>query len=54
MRAEGGLQVIEAACRKLWEKHEEHVAVCGAYYERRLTGLHETCSIHEFRYGVGY
>ena len=52
MRAEGGYDIIEAACKKLGEKHEEHIAVYGAHNEERLTGLHETCSIHEFRYGV--
>ncbi len=52
MRAVGGYDVIEAACKKLAEKHEEHIAVYGAHNEERLTGLHETCSIHEFRYGV--
>ena len=52
MRAEGGMAVIEEACKKLGEKHEEHIAVYGAHNEERLTGLHETCSIKEFRYGV--
>jgi glutamine synthetase len=53
MRDDGGLKVIETTCKKLGEKHEEHIAVYGAYNDLRLTGLHETCSIHEFRYGVG-
>ncbi|NQV14836.1 glutamine synthetase beta-grasp domain-containing protein [bacterium] len=53
MREEGGYAVVEAACKKLGEKHEEHIAVYGAHNEERLTGLHETCSIHDFRYGVG-
>lgn len=52
MRQPGGLKAIEEACEKLKLKHEEHIAVYGAYNEERLTGLHETCSIHEFRYGV--
>ena len=52
MRADGGMKVIEAACEKLAKKHEEHMAVYGAHNEERLTGLHETCAIHEFRYGV--
>ena len=46
------MKVIEAACEALDDKHEEHIAVYGAHNEERLTGLHETCSIHEFRYGV--
>ena len=52
MRETGGMKVIEAACEALGDKHEEHIAVYGAHNEERLTGLHETCSIHEFRYGV--
>lgn len=52
MREDGGYAVVEAACKKLGEMHEEHIAVYGAHNDLRLTGLHETCSIHEFRYGV--
>ena len=52
MRQEGGIAAVEAACRKLKEKHPEHIAVYGADNDLRLTGRHETCSIHEFRYGV--
>jgi len=51
-REEGGFAVVEEACKKLGEKHQEHIAVYGAENEQRLTGRHETCSIHEFRYGV--
>ena len=52
MRADGGLKVVEEACKKLGEKHKEHIAIYGAHNEERLTGLHETCSIYDFRYGV--
>ena len=52
MRANGGLKEIEVACKKLEENHDKHIAVYGAHNEERLTGLHETCSINEFRYGV--
>ena len=52
MREKGGMEVIENACKALGEKHEEHIAVYGSGNEDRLTGLHETCSIQEFRYGV--
>jgi glutamine synthetase len=52
MREEGGIKVIEAACEKLALKHESHIEIYGAHNEERLTGLHETCSIKEFRYGV--
>ncbi len=52
MRENGGMKVIEEACKKLDEKHAEHIAVYGAHNEERMTGLHETCNINEFRYGV--
>lgn len=52
MRSLGGIKVIEEACEKLSKKHDEHIEVYGAHNEERLTGLHETCSIKEFRYGV--
>ena len=52
MRADGGLKVIEEACEKLGQNIDKHIAVYGADNEQRLTGLHETCSIKEFRYGV--
>ena len=39
-------------CEKLRARHNEHIAVYGAFNEERLTGKHETCSIHQFRYGV--
>ena len=52
MRAEGGIDVINEACEKFSQKHDEHINVYGAHNEERLTGLHETCSIKEFRYGV--
>ena len=32
--------------------HEQHIQPYGIDNEMRLTGLHETCSITEFRYGV--
>lgn len=31
---------------------KEHIAVYGEFNEQRLTGLHETASIHDFSYGV--
>jgi len=52
MREDGGMKVIEEACEKLSKKHAEHIAVYGAHNEERMTGLHETCKIDEFRYGV--
>lgn len=52
MRAPGGIKVIEDACAKLRLTHGDHIAVYGAGNDERLTGLHETCAIHEFRYGI--
>ena len=52
MRESGGLKFIEQACEKLKSKHSEHIDVYGADNEQRLTGMHETCSIKDFRYGV--
>ena len=47
-----GITYIEQACERLATCHDEHMAVYGHGNEARLTGLHETCSINEFRYGV--
>lgn len=52
MREDGGMDVIERACKALGQKVPEHIAVYGADNDKRLTGKHETCSINEFRYGV--
>lgn len=52
MRAEGGLAVIEQTCEAFAKVAKEHIAEYGEDNEKRLTGAHETCSIHEFKYGV--
>lgn len=52
MREDGGMDIIEKACKALGQKVPEHIAVYGADNDKRLTGKHETCSINEFRYGV--
>ncbi len=49
---ETGAETIENAVAALKEKHGEHIAVYGAHLEERLTGLHETCSITEFKSGT--
>ena len=41
-----------AAAEALGRRHNLHIANYGAGIEERLTGLHETCSFKEFRYGV--
>ena len=52
MREDGGYDVIIEACEKLGKNVEEHIAAYGAGLEDRLTGLHETASYKEFKYGV--
>lgn len=56
MRQDDGLQHIEKAIEKMSLHHEEHIKAYdpnkGKDNERRLTGLHETSSIHDFSAGV--
>jgi len=56
MRNPGGLKHIEAAIEKLSKHHRRHILAYdprgGKDNERRLTGLHETSSIHDFSAGV--
>jgi glutamine synthetase len=52
MRAPGGLKFIEEAMPKLQKRHDEHIEVYGANNVERLTGLHETAPITEFRFGI--
>jgi len=52
MRAKGGMEHIEMACKKLEKTHESHISQYGDGIERRLTGHHETCSYKQFRWGV--
>jgi len=52
MREDGGGASIGYAISKLSEKHREHISVYGDKNDTRLTGLHETCPISEFRSGV--
>lgn len=52
MRAPGGVDAVMAAAAKLGERHAAHLPKYGYGNESRLTGLHETCSYKEFRYGI--
>lgn len=52
MREDGGYAVIELACEALGTRHDEHIPYYGEHIEERLTGLHETCSYKEFKWGV--
>jgi glutamine synthetase len=56
MRKEGGLQDIEKAIERLSKEHDRHIRAYdpnqGKDNARRLTGRHETSSIHDFSAGV--
>merc|ERR550532_1274231 len=56
MRVPGGMKAIEAAIDNLSRHHKRHIMAYdpneGKDNERRLTGLHETSSIHDFSAGV--
>ena len=56
MREKGGMVHIEAAIEKLRKTHSIHIKEYdphgGKDNERRLTGHHETSSIHDFSAGV--
>jgi glutamine synthetase len=47
-----GMKAIKRACNILENNIEKCLAVYGADNEQRLTGLHETCSIKDFKWGV--
>ena len=52
MRNEGGEELMTKICEAFGKNIKKHIDVYGAYNDQRLTGLHETQSIHEFSYGV--
>ena len=52
MRDEGGEELMSQICEAFGQNIKKHIDVYGAHNEQRLTGLHETQSIHEFSYGV--
>lgn len=55
-RQEGGIAAIHAAIDKMSKNHDAHIRAYdprgGKDNERRLTGKHETSSIHDFSAGV--
>lgn len=51
-RNDGGINVIRNYCEKLGQNHQNLIDVYGPGNELRLTGLHETASITEFKFGV--
>jgi glutamine synthetase len=52
IRDKGGEELIKGICDKFSKRHKEHIASYGSDNDQRLTGLHETQSIHKFSYGV--
>jgi glutamine synthetase len=46
------MDVITGACAKLQANHAEHMAAYGEFNEARMTGLHETSSMHECTWGI--
>jgi len=56
MREPNGIKAIEEGIAKLGKRHDEHIQAYdpheGKDNERRLTGRHETSSIHDFSAGV--
>ena len=47
-----GWDAIQEQIAKLEKRHAVHIAAYGEGNERRLTGKHETSSIHDFSWGV--
>ena len=52
MREIGGKEYFEALMAAFEETRDDHIAVYGPDNHMRLTGKHETQSIHQFSYGV--
>ena len=52
LRKVGDEKVFNKVCEAFGKNIKKHMDVYGAHNEQRLTGLHETQSIHEFSYGV--
>merc|ERR1712193_543087 len=53
MRAKGGYDVILKVCEAFGKVAAVHIAEYGEGNEKRLTGKHETCSINDFKFGLG-
>ena len=52
LRTCGDKATFERVCEAFRPLVKEHISVYGADNDQRLTGLHETASIHDFSYGV--
>ena len=49
-----GMAAIEAAIQRLERRHVQHIRHYGDKLSERLTGLHETCDINTFKWGVAH
>lgn len=52
LRTCGSKKIYERICEAFRPVVKEHIAVYGAFNNLRLTGKHETASIHDFSYGI--
>ena len=52
LRTCGDQATYEKICEAFRPVIKEHIAVYGEFNDERLTGLHETQSIHEFSFGI--
>jgi glutamine synthetase len=49
----GGIRAMQEQIEKLRLRHEDHIVVYGQGNERRLTGLDNTASMHDFSSSIG-
>ncbi|MFI8379425.1 glutamine synthetase beta-grasp domain-containing protein [Leeuwenhoekiella sp. NPDC079379] len=52
LRTAGSKDVYDTICESFRPVVAEHIAVYGEFNDQRLTGKHETASIHDFSYGI--
>ncbi|MEB8329772.1 glutamine synthetase beta-grasp domain-containing protein [Flavobacteriaceae bacterium KMM 6897] len=52
LRTCGSKEIYEKICEAFRPVTAEHIAVYGEFNDQRLTGKHETASIHDFSYGI--
>jgi glutamine synthetase len=52
LRTAGSKEIYDKICEAFRPVIAEHIAIYGADNDQRLTGKHETASIHDYSYGV--
>jgi len=52
LRTCGSKETYEKICEAFRPVVKEHIAIYGEFNDQRLTGKHETASIHDFSYGI--